>query len=260
VSGYVPAAHGSQGGSARGAAPPSPVIHLLALDTTGEWGSIALVNYDRASGRTQSDEVALHSPEGFAHVLFGEIEALLARHSIGITAVDVFASATGPGSFTGVRVGLAAVKGLAEAAGRPAIGVSNLQALAAFGTRPLRAVVMDARRGEVYGGLYDAALRPLQPEIVAKLRVWLEAVRTFAAAQGTRENTGENALEFIAAGVPLAEAGVTEPVIEPPRALAAAIGRIALDRFLRGEACDPAQLDANYVRRSDAELFWKEPS
>ncbi len=106
------------------------------------------------------EEVALDSPDGFAHVLFGEIERLLARHGLGIEQVDAFASASGPGSFTGVRVGLTAVKGLAEATGRKVVAVSNLEALAWFGSRPLRAAVLDARRGEVYGGVYDAGLRP----------------------------------------------------------------------------------------------------
>ncbi len=71
--------------------------------------------------------------------------------------VDCFAAASGPGSFTGVRVGLACVKGLAEALGKPAVAVSNLRAIASFGTAPWRAVVLDARRGEIYGAVYDAA-------------------------------------------------------------------------------------------------------
>ena len=82
--------------------------------------------------------------------------------------MDAFASASGPGSFTGVRVGLTAVKGLAEATGRKVIAVSNLQALAWHGSRPLRAAVLDARRGEVYGGVYDAALQLVQEEVVGE--------------------------------------------------------------------------------------------
>ena len=77
-------------------------VRLLALDTTGEFGSIALVDE-----RGVVEEVALHSPEGFAHILFGEIEQLLTRHGLGLGDIDGFASASGPGSFTGVRVGLA---------------------------------------------------------------------------------------------------------------------------------------------------------
>ncbi|MDP8990109.1 MAG: tRNA (adenosine(37)-N6)-threonylcarbamoyltransferase complex dimerization subunit type 1 TsaB [Acidobacteriota bacterium] len=213
-------------------------LHVLAIDTTGEFGSIALVGE-----MGMIEEVALDSPDGFAHVLFGEIERLLARHGLGIEQVDAFASAAGPGSFTGVRVGLTAVKGLAEATGRKVAAVSNLEALAWFGSRPLRAAVLDARRGEVYGGVYDAALRPVQEEVVAKIEDWL------AGLPG-----GD--LEIVTHGLRLE--GESRPVVEAPRSLAGSIGHIAFDRLGRGEVLDPAEIDANYVRRSDAELLWKD--
>jgi len=213
-------------------------VHVLAIDTTGEFGSIALV------GETGLiEEVALDSPDGFAHVLFGEIERLLARHGLGIEQVDAFASASGPGSFTGVRVGLTAVKGLAEATGRKVVAVSNLEALAWYGSRPLRAAVLDARRGEVYGGVYDAALRLVQDEVVTKLDEWLGGLPA-----------GD--LEIVTHGLRLE--GERRPVLEAPRSLAGSIGHIAFDRLGRGEVLDPAEIDANYVRRSDAELLWKD--
>lgn len=213
---------------------------LLALDTTGEYGSIALVDQ-----RGIAEEVALYSAEGFAHILFGQIGSLLARNGLSLSDIDVFASASGPGSFTGVRVGLAAAKGLAEAAGRRVVAVSNLQALAWFGTRPLRATVMDARRGQVYGAVYDAALEPVCGEVVMSFPQWLQTIP-------------EGDLEFITYGFPMA--GVKAPVIEVAPALAGVIGQIAMIRFERGLAQDPAEVDANYVRGSDAELLWKEPA
>ncbi len=218
---------------------------ILALDTTGEYGSLALVEEDRVV-----EEVQLHSPDGYAHILFGEIEALLARHEIPLDQIDAFASASGPGSFTGVRVGLTAVKGLAEAVGRKAIAVSNLQALAWFGTRPLRATVIDARRGEVYGAVYDAALRPVCEEVVMKFPAWLLSVQEGLASSPKGD------LEFITNGYPVPEG--LGPVTNAPRTLAGAIGRIAMRRLREGLAQDPADVDANYVRRSDAELMWKE--
>jgi tRNA threonylcarbamoyladenosine biosynthesis protein TsaB len=213
-------------------------VHVLAIDTTGVSGSIALVG---ESGVIE--EVALDSPDGFAHVLFGEIERLLARHGLGIEQVDAFASASGPGSFTGVRVGLTAVKGLAEATGRKVAAVSNLEALAWFGSRPLRAAVLDARRGQVYGGVYDAALGPVQEEVVARLDDWLAGLPV-----------GD--LEIVTHGLRLE--AESRPVLEAPRSLAGSIGRIAFDRLGRGEVLDPAEIDANYVRRSDAELLWRD--
>jgi tRNA threonylcarbamoyladenosine biosynthesis protein TsaB len=213
-------------------------LHVLAIDTTGDVGSIAL-----AGEGGLIEELVLDSPDGFAHVLFDEIGRLLERHSLNLSQMDAFASASGPGSFTGVRVGLTAAKGLAEATGRKVIAVSNLQALAWYGSRPLRAVLLDARRGEVYGGVYNAALQLVREEVVATLPVWLASL-----PQGE--------LEIVTQGFPLEWASV--PVVQAPRALAGSIGRIAFDRLLAGEVLDPAEMDANYVRRSDAELLWKD--
>lgn len=218
---------------------------ILAVDTTHEFGSLALLR----GGETLA-EMELHAPEGFAHVLYPHLARLLERHGVAVAAIDCFAAASGPGSFTGVRVGLACVKGLAEAVGRPAVGVSNLQALACFGTRPLRAVVLDARRGEVYGAVYDADARPVVAETVAPFSRWLESLpddvefvcADFAPFRGSLEGTR------------FADA----PMVIAPRALAATVGRLAAARFEAGDAQDPAALDANYVRRSDAELLWKE--
>ena len=219
---------------------------LLAVDTTHEFGSIAL-----ARGPDLLDEILLQAPQGFAHVIYEHLQDLLARHGIEPRQIDCFASASGPGSFTGVRVGLAAIKGLAEACGKPAVGVSNLEAVASCGAGPFRAAILDARRGEIYGAVYDAEGRIVEPETVTKFRHWLDALN-YEDLEFLSTDT-----EFLSnalAGTRFADF----PVIAAPRALAAPIARIAYARFVRGEVCDPAALDANYVRRSDAELFWKE--
>ena len=217
-------------------------MRLLSIDTTGGTGNIALVS---ESGVI--DEMMLVSPEGFAHVLFPAIAQLLARQGLTLESLDGFAASSGPGSFTGVRVGLTAVKGLAEAAGRRVVAVSHLQALASYGTGPLRAIVIDARRGEVYGAVYDSALQPISGEVVVGLPRWLASLP-------------EGDLEFITQGFPGEGFGGSRPVVTVPTAIAGAVGRIAVARFLRGEAKGPAAIDANYVRRSDAELFWKDPA
>jgi tRNA threonylcarbamoyladenosine biosynthesis protein TsaB len=216
---------------------------ILAVDTTHEFGSVAL-----ASGDRTMEEILMHAPAGFGHVLYGHLGQLLARHQVKPDAIDCFAAAAGPGSFTGVRVGLACIKGLAEAVGKPAVAVGNLEAMAAFGTAPLRAVVMDARRGEVYGAVYDQCGRLLAPEIVARFSAWLEGL--------------PDGVEFVSTDFAPFRAGMAgtrfqdAAVVTAPRGLAASIARIAQVRLARGEACDPALLDANYVRRPDAELSW----
>lgn len=214
---------------------------ILSADTTREFGSLALLR-----GASVLEELPLHSPDGFAHVLFGHLERLLARHGVKVGEVDCFAAASGPGSFTGVRVGLACVKGLAEAVGRPMVGVGNLRAIASFGTLPLRAALLDARRGEIYAAVYDAAGNAAVPETVAKLPAWLAALPP-----------GE--MEFLSPDPEPFRAALAGRMLTPsPRAMAAAVGRIALAAYREGRACDPAAIDANYVRRSDAELLWKD--
>ena len=215
---------------------------ILSLDATSEFGSIALTE----RGRT-IEEMLLHSTEGFGHTLFGHIEELLARHNLGVRQIDCFAAASGPGSFTGVRVGLAAAKGLAEATGKRVVAVSNLQALAFFGSAPLRATVIDARRGEVYGALYNDRLEAVVAEAVMKFPAWLKTLPA-------------GGFEFISTDFAAFESEIDRaiPAVTAPRAMAAAIGQIAWKRYDAGEAGDPGAIDANYVRRSDAELFWKE--
>jgi tRNA threonylcarbamoyladenosine biosynthesis protein TsaB len=206
---------------------PRPV-RIVALDTTAEHGSIALVE-DGAL----VEQHEIHSPDGFGHVLFVELNALMGRHGWVYDSVHGFAAASGPGSFTGVRVGLSAAKGLADVTGTKAAAVSNLQAMAVHGTGPVRAPFFDARRGEIYGGLYDAELNPLAPETVGPLEAWLAAL-----PEGAELLTIH----------PEAFAVTARAV---PRALASAIALLA-PRHWR----DAAELDANYVRRSDAELKW----
>ena len=196
---------------------------ILALDTTTDPGSIALADGDRLL-----EEVVLKAPEGYGDILFIEIDHLLSRHSLTLRDIECFASASGPGTFTGVRAGLTAVKGLADATGRAVVGVSNLQAVAWFSEGDLRAPVLDARRGDVYGGVYDARLRSVQDEVVTKYEDWV-------------------------AGLPPGATPVTQQ-----QPLARAIAAIAWERLQAGLAQDPAELDANYVRRSDAEMMWRE--
>jgi tRNA threonylcarbamoyladenosine biosynthesis protein TsaB len=210
---------------------------ILAVDTTNEYGSLALVRMGQLL-----EEAVLHAPGSFSPVLYEELRRLLDRHGVKLAEIDCFAAASGPGTFTGVRVALACVKGLAEATGRPAVAVSNLQAVARSGTAPLRGVLLDARRGEFYAAVYDAAGNLVTPEVVTRLEPWLASLPAGVE-------------EFLSWDLAL-DLGKAR-VLPAPRALAAAIGHIAGERFARGEAVDPALLDANYVRRTDAELALK---
>ncbi|MBI4892889.1 MAG: tRNA (adenosine(37)-N6)-threonylcarbamoyltransferase complex dimerization subunit type 1 TsaB [Acidobacteria bacterium] len=204
------------------------MTRIIAIDTTGQFGSLALLE-DQAT----VEELLLESPDGFAHVLFPQLERLMQRHGWRPETVAGYVAAAGPGSFTGVRVGLAAVKGLAEATGAKAAAVSNLQAMASYGSAPLRAPFCDARRGEIYGALYDSALSRHGHETVAPFPAWRAHLPAGA--------------ELLTPDPSIFQVEATPT----PRALAAAIGRLGAARLV-----DPVQLDANYVRRSDAELNW----
>jgi tRNA threonylcarbamoyladenosine biosynthesis protein TsaB len=191
--------------------------------------------------------VLLHSPEGFGHIIFDRIARILDRRGLRVQDIECFAAASGPGSFTGVRIGLTVAKGLAEMTGKRVAAVSNLQALAFYGAGDLRPVMLDARRGEVYGAVYDKDLNLYSPEVVMKFPEW---VKTLPGA--ATELISNNPAPFTGLSGNL-------PIVTAPRAQAGAVGQIAWKQLREGATSDPADVDANYVRRSDAELFWKEP-
>jgi len=230
---------------------------ILAIDTTSEFGGVVL----RAAGRIVAER-RIHAPDGFSQVLFSGIEQLLAQADFRLSGIDCFAVAAGPGSFTGVRVGLAAAKGLAEAARKPVAPISNLRALATFGSLRRRITLLDARRGEVYAAVYDQHLNCVSPEAVAGFEAWLESLgKAFDEADS---DAGSSALdvEFITfsdAPFAMAVAGTPwagMPWVEAPRGLAAAVAFCAELDLLTGRTVDPLVADANYVRRSDAEILF----
>jgi tRNA threonylcarbamoyladenosine biosynthesis protein TsaB len=191
---------------------------VLAIDTTTRVGGFALAR----DGQILASRT-LESDKGLAAALFGEIEALLAEAGVTLAEVDAFAALAGPGSFTGIRVGLAAVKALGEATGKPVLAVSNLEALAFAGEGSVRAVALPARGGDVFGAIFDSELRPLIPERQ-------EPAETFEA----------RAREAGARAVPTAG-----PLAEAAAKLVA--------RRLPEAAAPPEAADANYVERPAVE-------
>lgn len=204
------------------------MTRIVAIDTASEFGSLALIEDGAVV-----EELPIHSPDGFGHVLFPQLDRLMRRHGWRYDQVAGFAAGSGPGSFTGVRVALSAVKGLAEATGAQAAGISNLRAMSMYGTAALRAPFFDARRGEIFAGLYSSEQAPAADEVVAKFQSWRAALPTAA--------------ELLTPDPSIFGVEATQT----PRSLAGAIGRLAAGRLT-----DPLSLDANYVRRSDAELNW----
>ena len=219
-------------------------ILILAMDTSGEHGSLAL---QRDEQLLECHE--LRAPQGFSNVLFGEICALLARHRASLEEVEVYAVAAGPGSFTGVRVGLTAAKGLAVARGKGVAPVSTLAATAVLAPPGPRILipVLDARRGELYAGVYQREpLRPMLPETVARPA---ELEQRLAALNLSVRETAF-------CGPDLAKLPLTcFPRLPTGRALAGAVAHLAWEAYRNGRLATAETADANYVRRSDAEIF-----
>lgn len=215
----------------------------LALDTANRRGGIALVR----NGAIVSSR-SIEAPDGFAGVVFAEIEASLAEQGLHVRDVDVWAPAAGPGSFTGVRIGLAAAKALAEVAGSMVVPVGNLEALAFAGRGDLRAAVLDARRGQVFTALYSAQLAPLLEPSVGS---WLD----FKTALGERTPVFAtiDAELFGSAGPAQALRPDEFVVIET---LADAVALLAEQRAVSGAAGGLEQVQPVYVRRPDV----REPS
>src|SRR6266849_1667903 len=144
---------------------------LLAADTSGKQGTIALARLPTSSGNHpgpnrqsagQIDVIDVVTIAGgtFSAQLVPQIAALLSKHRFKKEDISAFAVASGPGSFTGLRVGLAAIKALAEVLGKPIAAVSLLEAVSVAGQSQGRVMaVLDAGRGEVYAGEYEVAER-----------------------------------------------------------------------------------------------------
>jgi tRNA threonylcarbamoyladenosine biosynthesis protein TsaB len=236
-------------------------MYILALDTTTREGSVALIGETGVVAERPGDGSRTH-----AERLPGELLALGGAHGLAPGAVDLFAVAAGPGSFTGLRIGIATIQGLALAAGRRIVAVSALEALAqcAAEQRGLRAgsfvgAWMDARRHDVFAALYRAEeAPPFSPErlVCVEAATAGEPAATLArwralVADAPVVFVGDGAVlyaEIVRQQAPAASEVLAAPLI------AGAIGRMAMTRARRGDTIDPAAVHPIYVRRPDAEL------
>jgi tRNA threonylcarbamoyladenosine biosynthesis protein TsaB len=232
---------------------------LLITDTSGKNGTVALARAGECGthGADVADGVAEDVIEVvplaggmFSAQLVPQIAALLTRHGFSKTDIDAFIVVSGPGSFTGLRVGLAAIKALAEILNKPIVPVSLLELVAAAIRTPGKVVaVMDGGRGEVFFGAYQVA-----GESVQVLREELLSKADFlSASRGSSVATSDAALATAAR-----DAGLSVVMVEAPTA--AMIARFGWGKLHGGQIVSPDQLDANYMRRSDAEIFVKNSS
>ena len=214
--------------------------------------------------------IATWTEEPYSSRMFRHLDFLLHELGLGFDAFDLLAVATGPGSFTGLRVGLAAAKAWAEVNRKPIAAISALEAVAAQSRSVGKVLVpvLDARRGQVYFGVY---LRAGAPEQDGLVREGAERVATPEEFLTELRHLHVDSQAVIVTPTPellssaaeaLAKSGESAhptPVERVSSVLAPVVGQLGYLRAQRGELVDSLTLDANYVRRSDAELHWKGP-
>jgi tRNA threonylcarbamoyladenosine biosynthesis protein TsaB len=221
---------------------------LLAADTSGKHGSIALARCE-PDGACEVLEVVPLSGGTFSAQLVPQIVALLAKNNFNKQQIDALAVASGPGSFTGLRVGLAAIKALAEVLAKPIAAVSLLEAISvAGGVEGDVIAALDAGRNEIYVGEYEV----LKNATMRRERLLTR--QEFLDVAMAKTVVTPDKIVFDAAR------NVALKVVEIERPRSDAIARLGWKKILTGETVSPEALDANYIRRSDAEIFSKSSS
>jgi tRNA threonylcarbamoyladenosine biosynthesis protein TsaB len=214
----------------------------LGVDTCGVTGSTALARCGNDSfqllGQIEMDG------RNCSSLLVSSIGELLAQAGLTLAALDGIVAVYGPGSFTGVRIGLSAVKGIAEATQLPVVAVSRLEVMTASAGVPAAAI--DAHRHEIFLRFMETAT-----ESTERLAGAEELAEIVAPAQV--------AICDEAAAALLSDSWPNTELVRVPAPTAAAAIQLCAPRLATGERVDVAQLDGYYLRRSDAEIFG-EPS
>ena len=220
-------------------------MRVLLIDTCGAAGSVAIADTDYKPMKIVSATLPGRSA---SERLVAEVRGLAAKSGIALRDLGAIAVVHGPGSFTGVRVGLSAAKGLCEALGVPLVAISRLAVVAAMAEKPLGErvwAVLDAGRGEFYCGEYvdrvcvrEALLS--REELTAMVGGSAEQGRVIVAC----EPVVADALVNLGSRL-VAEPGATDAL------------PLALERIEQREFDDVATIDANYLRRTDLEIFAK---
>jgi len=229
------------------------VLLILAIETATGCGGVSLTRGDRASGRVVA-EYTLQPDIAHSRRLLGLIAAMMAATSTGWDSLDAVAISQGPGSFTGLRIGMAAAKGIAMAAGVPLLGVSTLDGLAAQVpglTLPL-CCLLDARKQQVYAGFYrlfDDRYRRAGEPLVLSPSALIDRIQepTLVAGPGIAAGAASLAAHPLARLLPSA-------ALHPRAALIGFLAAEGLAAGPVGSVGGGTELVPSYVRASEAEL------
>jgi tRNA threonylcarbamoyladenosine biosynthesis protein TsaB len=238
---------------------------ILAIETATRAGSVTLAHGARVLASVSGDVSSSHSTD-----LIQNIATILHQAEKALRQVDVFAGAAGPGSFTGLRIGLATVKSLAVSMDQKCIGVSTLAAIAvAAGNSDRTVALLPAGRGEVFAQMFAVCPEAVEP-LDAATHITPQRLLAKYGNDPQVRWAGEGAhLQLEMLRKEAAARGVNfEPYPDEPRAaqsngwtlaprqdkLAEAVAKLALREWRAGKLIDPENLRANYLRPSDAEL------
>lgn len=219
---------------------------FLSIDTSGKSGGITLAESDENRFRiVESTPIAGGT---FSAQLVPTLAAMLKKHGFLPGDLGGFVAISGPGSFTGLRVGLSAIKGLAEVLKKPIATISLLEALAVLsGCEGKIGAALDAGRGQAYFGMYEVAGgRGLR--IAERLLSYPELIEAVRREKPDHILSSDQSVAEV-----LTNAGIAARQEDRPGSETAA--RLGLQKLLAGETVGAEELDANYIRRSDAEIF-----
>jgi tRNA threonylcarbamoyladenosine biosynthesis protein TsaB len=224
---------------------------IIAIETATLVGSIAIVDEKRVISEITLNIRATHSEK-----LMAAMDHLLNDSGLTVSDMDGIAVSIGPGSFTGLRIGVSTAKGLSYASGRPVIGVPTLDALTlnVASSRHLICPILDARKGEVYTALYRPGGRlpeKIKDEIAIRPEELLDFIKEDAVFLGDGINAYGTLFKEKLKGL-YHEAPLP---LQVPRA--SNVGILALERLKKGDSDDPFTLVPRYIRKSEAELKWK---
>lgn len=230
-------------------------MKVLAVESTSMAAGAALIQEDRLIGEIRTNHRKTHSEQ-----LLPMIDQLLALCECPLSQVDILAVSVGPGSFTGIRIGVATVKGLAQALGKPVVGVNSLEALAwqANAFQGLVVPLVDAQRNLVYTGMYrfkDSRMETLLQPDVLHIQELLEAVKDW-----------KEDLFFLGDAMVLHRETLEKTLGERARCAlpfqampsAASLAQCALEKALAGEGVPAAAIQPVYLRTSQAEKVYQQ--
>lgn len=234
-------------------------MKILALETATLTGGVSVLSDENGL----IAELRLNIRVAHAERLMSAIDWILHASALSLIDIDAFAVSIGPGSFTGLRIGLSTAKGLSYSTGKPVVPVPTLDAMAR--TLPFCphfiCPMLDARKNEVYTALYkweDGFCKKIVPEMAIRPQIFLKEINRYASDKGGQTVFFGNGAELYRG---LIEKTLFQSALFPPPSKmlpsACAVGEIALLAIKEGRSFDPITLTPFYIRKSEAEIYWK---